>query len=54
MHPARADLAGLVDADLADATVRARWDHVKYLTLSAVTLLHQHQRRSRPSAAAGR
>lgn len=29
----------------ADATVRARRDHVKYLTLiSAVTLLHQHQR----------
>jgi DNA primase len=29
----------------ADATVRTRRDHVKYLTLiSAVTLLHQHQR----------
>ena len=29
----------------ADATVRARRDHVKYLTLiAAVTLLHQHQR----------
>jgi hypothetical protein len=29
----------------ADGTVRARRDHVKYLTLiSAVTLLHQHQR----------
>jgi DNA primase len=29
----------------ADATVRARRDHVKYLTLiSAITLLHQHQR----------
>jgi DNA primase len=32
----------------ADATVRARRDHVKYLTLiAAVTLLHQHQRQVR-------
>jgi CHC2 zinc finger/Toprim-like len=32
----------------ADATVRARRDHMKYLTLiSAVTLLHQHQRQVR-------
>ena len=33
------------DLTFADATVRARRDHVKYLTLiAAVTLLHQHQR----------
>ena len=29
----------------ADATVRTRRDHVKYLTMiAAITLLHQHQR----------
>jgi DNA primase len=32
----------------ADATVRTRRDHVKYLTLiAAITLLHQHQRQAR-------
>jgi DNA primase len=33
------------DLTFADATVRTRRDHIKYLTLiAAVTLLHQHQR----------
>ena len=36
------------DLTFADATVRTRRDHVKYLTLiAAVTLLHQHQREAR-------
>jgi DNA primase catalytic core len=39
----------------ADATVRARRDHVKYLTLiSAVTLLHQHQREVKTASRGGR
>jgi DNA primase catalytic core len=38
----------------ADATVRARRDHVKYLTLiSAVTLLHQHQREVKTASRGG-
>ncbi len=38
----------------ADATVRARRDHVKYLTLiAAVTLLHQHQREVKTASRGG-
>jgi DNA primase len=38
----------------ADATVRARRDHMKYLTLiAAVTLLHQHQRKIKTATRGG-
>jgi len=39
----------------ADATVRTRRDHVKYLTLiAAITLLHQHQRQVKTVTRSGR